>query len=369
MTLIEMIGALAVLAILAAVLVPAFVRQMDKMASDQELASFKSMSDALQQSIIRNRYIPSYTNWAPVVATELGMDVADVLTNPRHQPRVFLIDPALQVGANGAALPYQQTVTGSMVTNAGGIIPPVSPRVILMSTIGQPMANAVSGVPSASDFNAIWDWNDASATPPAATLLSGFTRGEDLKVQRINLSPLFLHLVVGTYSSTGLGQYAIDLEKNGVTNSAPTGAGYESYYVRGTVLNLLTQTGVQDTRSILYSDSSYVYDQGVWRYLISGLMPGAGMNDWSFIVQAFLKSPTNTTPGAASPLDVVNSMIAFMNAYDIWALNTNFPKNANWNSAVAMQNAMMANVYSCAVSKNGNTYPPKNTNYPPCNPY
>src|SRR6184192_3608046 len=57
-SLIELIGVLAVMAILAAAIVPAVIRQMDKIAGDQESAALKSFSDALQQSIMRNRYIP-----------------------------------------------------------------------------------------------------------------------------------------------------------------------------------------------------------------------------------------------------------------------------------------------------------------------
>src|SRR6267154_5459164 len=56
-SLIELIGVLAVTAILAAVLVPALIRQMDRIAGHQESAALRSFSDALQQSILRNRYI------------------------------------------------------------------------------------------------------------------------------------------------------------------------------------------------------------------------------------------------------------------------------------------------------------------------
>src|SRR2546425_6792980 len=77
-SLIEMIGVLAVIAILAAVLAPALIRQMDKLAGDQESAALKSFSDALQQSIMRKRYIPSATDWATNVASELGVDIAAI---------------------------------------------------------------------------------------------------------------------------------------------------------------------------------------------------------------------------------------------------------------------------------------------------
>src|SRR5205823_4318831 len=97
-SLIELIGVLAVMAILAAVMVPALIRQMDRIAGEQESAALKSFGDALQQSILRKCYIPSATDWATNIATELGVEVANATTNARRQPRFFLIDPALRTG-------------------------------------------------------------------------------------------------------------------------------------------------------------------------------------------------------------------------------------------------------------------------------
>src|SRR5881396_1136137 len=68
-SLIELIAVLAVIALLAASLVPTLIRQMDRIAGDQESAALKSFGDALNQSIRRNRYIPSQTDWASTVAT------------------------------------------------------------------------------------------------------------------------------------------------------------------------------------------------------------------------------------------------------------------------------------------------------------
>src|SRR5437867_2181421 len=116
-SLIELIGVLAVMAILAAVLAPALIRQMDKIAGDQESAALKSFSDALQTSAMRSRYIPSYTNWPSIVAAELGVDIAYVTNSPRKQPRLCLIDSTLQIGNNTGFLPYTQTSAGSVVTN------------------------------------------------------------------------------------------------------------------------------------------------------------------------------------------------------------------------------------------------------------
>jgi prepilin-type N-terminal cleavage/methylation domain-containing protein len=160
-SLIEMIGVLAVMAILAAVLAPALIRQMDKIVGDQESAALTSFGDALQASILRSRAIPSDTNWASTVATELGLDAASVTNSPRGHGRFFLIDPDLSI--KNAGLPYTQSTAG-----AGAA--PVSPRVLILSTIGRGLpAGIASGVASSTNFNAIWDWNDAGSVVPATS--------------------------------------------------------------------------------------------------------------------------------------------------------------------------------------------------------
>src|SRR5207302_8457857 len=134
------------------------IRQLDKIAGDQESAALRSFSDALQQSIMRNRYIPTYTTWASTVAIELGVDASNVSTNARRQPRTFLIDPALRIGNNANGLPYTQanwvtqTTSGSGVTNSAGVlVPPLSPRLIMLSSIARALpAGVVSGVPAAA---------------------------------------------------------------------------------------------------------------------------------------------------------------------------------------------------------------------------
>src|SRR5207253_1204097 len=79
-SLIELVCVLAVIAILAAVLVPALIRQIDKIAGDLESASLTSFGDALQQSIMRNPYAPNTNDWATNIAPELGVDVSNVTT-------------------------------------------------------------------------------------------------------------------------------------------------------------------------------------------------------------------------------------------------------------------------------------------------
>ena len=306
---------------------------MDKIAGDQESAALKSFGDALLSSIMRNRYIPAYTNWATTVATELGADVANVTTSPRRQPRFFLVDPAVQVGVNGGGLPYTQNNSGSVVTNnSGENIPPASPRLLVLSTIGRALpTNIVSGVASSTNFNAIWDWNDASSVLPATSFAwTGWPNSDDLKVQRVNLSPLFVHLLLTTYSSAGSPRYSIDSTSWStalvITNNLTI---VDSYFIQDSAVVLYKHTGDTDSQQILIRDSSFVYDQNVWRGSILGGFFLAGL-DVASVVDQYLSAPSNNRAqnGTNQQSIVVQAMKTYMDRYGDWAL-AGFPHGNN----------------------------------------
>ena len=332
-SLIELVCVLAVIGILAGMLVPALIRQLDKIAGDQESAALKSFSDALQQSIMRNRYIASYDTWASTVSIELGVDASNVSTNARRQPRVFLIDPALRIGDNTTnRLPYTQanwltqTRSGSGVTNsAGALVPPLSPRLVMLSSIARALpAGVVSGVPAAADFNGIWD--SADGTVPSAPAFAGWAgSGDDLKIQRINLSPLFVRLVLTTNVSESA-YYSIDSTNSADLYNVPS-PGRDGYFIRNSVLYLYTHgRTIIDSQQILTRDTSFVYDQNVWRSSLTGGSFLAGSLDLGSIVDKYLDAPENTNAlytiaksNITQQAVVVSNMIAYMTAYTNWA--------------------------------------------------
>src|ERR1043166_159605 len=335
LTLIELIGALAVLAILASVLVPALIRQMDKIAGDQESASLRSFGDALQQSIRRNRYIPTYTNMASAVATELGVDIVNVTTNPRNQPRCFLIDPAWQIGAAAAGQPYAQT-------NAGSVNPPVNPRVLILSSIGRALPGGmVSGVPSAADFTNIW--NAADGSVPAAPAFAGWSgSGDDLKIQRVNLAPLFVRLVLTAYGSHGNPFYSID-QTNSLIVVSNNSAGKDGYFIQNSVLSLWTHGPVTlDSQQILIRNTSFVYNLDEWRASVIGGATIGGL-DITTVVNKFLLAPPNLNPNVPTNQArvVITNMMSFMSAYQNWAA-TGFTDAAKKSTAANAESAMIS---------------------------
>jgi len=378
-TLIELIGVLAVIALLAAALVPVVIRQMDRIAGEQESAALKSLGNALQQSIMRVRssgqhYIPGIPDWVATIAAELGANVSDVTINGRQQPRFFLIDPNWQIGGRYGGQSYTQSTAGTVLaTNL---------RVIFLSSIGQQLTNMSSGVQTTNDFNAIWDWNDGSSIAPTnATIMAGFTKGEDLKVQRVNLSPLFVRLLLTTNASTTKCFYSID--PTGSTSLVTNGV--DSYFIRNSILFLYAapssapgQTNI-DSQRILARDTSFVYDQDVWRDSIGGRTGGsssiAGL-DFGSIVDQYLRAPENTnafftltnnahgnTNSVTQQSVVVSKMIAYLDAYNAWAAQyagqNPWPKDSYYNTASVAQAALVIAVQQQYQSGGGgNDYTP-----------
>jgi len=315
-SLLQMIGLLAVISILAAALAPSFVRQMDKTAGDQESAALKAFGDALQQSIMRQRYIPGTVNWdwATNIARELGLDVASVTNSPRKQPRFFLIDPRLSIA--GAGLPYRQTNNGATVV--------ANPRVMLASSIGKSLPGSIGGGSlSTNDFNALWNWNDASSALPSTSFSwTGWSGSDDLRVQRIDLSSLFVRLLLSTYASIGIPGYSIDQG-----STVPLTSGAVLYFstnsisfIQNSVLTLYGSAGAMDSQQILIQNSAFLYYLDRWHGSVSGAAFVAGV-DIAAVVDQYMSAYPNVRAqnGTNQQAVVVQSMISFMDAYSTWA--------------------------------------------------
>jgi type II secretory pathway pseudopilin PulG len=262
-----MIGVLTVIAILAAILLPALLRQMDKIAGQQESASLKSFGEALQQSILRNRYIPASNDWASVVAAELGTDIANVTTNQsRKQPRVFLIDPSLNI--NGAGLPYTQGIAGREFAGLAA-----SAYSLECGVRCPPSAESRS----ADDFTNIWNAADGYCAER-----SGF-RELGRQWRRPQGSPCELAATfrsnssLTSYASTTTNGYSIDSTNFASSSYVAPGTGINRYFIQNSVLTLYRSLGVIDSQQILIRDNSFVYNQDAWRGSIIG---GSTIGGW-----------------------------------------------------------------------------------------
>src|SRR6187402_2057425 len=76
-TLIEMIGVLAIMAILAAVTVPPVIERIHLAKAAKEMRDLPVLAAALNRHILRTKTIPSQ-DWAQVIADELAVPINQV---------------------------------------------------------------------------------------------------------------------------------------------------------------------------------------------------------------------------------------------------------------------------------------------------
>ena len=325
-TLVELMGVLSLLAILSAVLVPLMVRELDRIARGLEVRDMAGFASAVEQGIRRQRQIPDATGWAGFVATELGRRVDEVQTNARGGRRLWIVDPRLRVGpASGGTLPFQQRPSGS--------VEPVSPRAVLVSSLGEPLPATVrDGVASSTArFNAIW-------SAPPGSVPSGWSwsgKGEDLIIERLHFGSQFIPVVLTQSSEAPSGRFGLD---DGETNVVPAGV-FQSWYLRGSLLRLHAADGALQVSTVLREAVSLGFERGAWRGRLSfqtagGHSTGVTVEESS---ERFVSVPENPVAvgavGFATPSNALLCVSNFLAVYRIWAL-AGFPRGAAQEASV-----------------------------------
>ena len=358
MTLVEVIGVLGITAILAGVLIPVAFRILDRIAREKEAATLRTLGDAFQMSIMKTRSIPAQAGLSQFIATNSGIDLNSVARNLRNRTRMLVFDKgSTWFSAN---LPYSQSVVGSTAI-------PDNPRVMLLSSIAGELPFADL---DANQFDSLWKTTEG-------TLPAWFTGDPyDVQIQRVNLASLFVNLLVSTYKPGTNGNGYFGFEGKAPILQAPSGAGTNAYYLRGTALNLRTSTDTNTPPAltqILQEDSSFVFENNVWQSSIVGPIAAPGTGDLTDIVDAFLKAYPNpnsrlyaTNAPRTQQVQVVYTMRNFMSNYSYWA-NAGFGtplKNAL--GLDAKQAAMMDAVQGLySVNAQYTNLPPPNMTAPP----
>ncbi|HVK59589.1 MAG TPA: prepilin-type N-terminal cleavage/methylation domain-containing protein [Candidatus Kapabacteria bacterium] len=318
-TLIEMLAVVAAVAFLAAALLVPMIRQLDAIASRKETETLKAFVAAFRSHITRAvpKAVPAASDWATTIATQLGLQMSAVTNNPRGLRRVFLVDPALQLGSVRATnLPYNFNIT----TYTGFTNPPVSPRLLLISSLSAPLPNSlVSGVGATSGTNAFNNlWSTPEGQLPTGWVWGG--RGEDLKVERFNLEDLFVQVIFNNRDTNLTPRFRVDdsLETPVLYGSRNT------YLLKGSELRLLNAVGVLEYSEILNAPKSFTFEYGTWQgeAFVGHAVSQTSPLDLQRVMNTFMNAPTN--PAAkfgASQLTVSNALVVFLNEYVAWRDN------------------------------------------------
>ncbi|HVW20440.1 MAG TPA: type II secretion system protein [Opitutaceae bacterium] len=207
-TLIEMIGVLAIMAILAGVIAPRALHSIDVAAVSAESQTLAGLGGQIPLYLRDRGAVPTAANWTAALAAYSGLSPSGLAANSRHVNRVYLVDPS--------ANPPQ--------------------RVMILSSMRAALRLPASGAIGAAAFQTIWQTADGAV--PDSSSWSGWSRwarvanaGDFLVIERVNLLPVYetdLQSLTLTLNNRGAGTASYNLvladgTAQGAVNVAPGG--------------------------------------------------------------------------------------------------------------------------------------------------
>ena len=303
---IEVIGVLAIVTIMAGVLIPAVLKRVDRGYLAKEITDLNAISNALVLQVLRSNTIPSEADWGAAVANWTMRPASQISTNDQGFPRLFFYDQGGWLNGN---LPYAQGQTGTRaVIPSGG-------RIAIVSSIARALP-FTNGAISSANFDSLW--NATQGTVPR--YLSGLGwRGnaDDLVIQRIPVDPLFHHIILSSRDPSAGAGYSINSTNLIDRAAVPT----NTYYLDGSIVALWVGN-ILTNRFVLTSDTSLIFEAGIWRNQLSGDGTDNSITAQNFTIQAQIFIGTAGIPGSHQGADTQGALSAFysfMYAYTIWA--------------------------------------------------
>jgi type II secretory pathway pseudopilin PulG len=170
-TLIEMIGVLAIMAVLASVLVPNVLRSLDRAAVRAEASTLDALGEQTKLYLRVNGTAPTVANWTTQIGSFADIAPVDIATNKRAMARTYLLEPS--------------------------VAPTPAPRALILSSMRAGLALPTSAnITTSAQFQSLWQTAD-NALPSAASWAGWSTwsavanSGEYLLIERVNLLPIY----------------------------------------------------------------------------------------------------------------------------------------------------------------------------------
>lgn len=295
---------MAVIAIMTAVVAASVFKRLRETERDAESLAQEALCEALQKNILRFQRLPAPSNLVATLAQDM-LYSQDALTRTRSRAaRRLVFDPNFRVGPGLTPLPYFQTNTGSQL--------PVNPRFLVVSSL---LGELPGEGDIAANFQQIWDTPRDAV--PASFPAAWNGRGQDIRITRCDLAPLFHRLVLNNLDLAAHAPYSVE-----ATNAIlliPPLQRVEAWFLRGTVVNLHYTNRLVQMRETVLEEASYVFEHGRWgRYMIYGR--GRFGGNFGQIVDAFLAAPEPPQPKfGATKQAIVDEMFNFMWNYGLWS--------------------------------------------------
>ncbi|MCD6340105.1 MAG: type II secretion system protein [Verrucomicrobia bacterium] len=303
-TLIEMIGVLALVAILAGLLAPNIISRIQEARRDAERQTLQTLADNFRTAIRKERQVPAAANWVALVAGFSDLAPVDIATNRVGNARAFLVDPDIVIGpAASPGLPYVQGADGSQQ--------PQHARFMIVSSTWRALPSE-----GLANFDALWDRSYGNL--PSNWPSSWEGRGRDLHVIRINVEPLFHRIVLSNLDSDHAGPYSVDGAEEKFT--VPSNSQEERWYLESTRLDLYTADDELQAVEYVNDDASYFFANAKW----GGEVRGSPDTQGAFrnLVDAMLAAPLPASilqQHGILPRAVLNEFYTYMWFYTAWA--------------------------------------------------
>ena len=246
-SLIELIGVLAILGILASVTTESILSRMVATRRRAEAVEMSRIVSCVERSVRRERQLPEPSDWSSVVAAGLACPISVIRTNSHGAPRLWVPDPAWTLAGRGPATAYRQ--------DAYGTSKPESIRALLISA---PQGAVVD--PAGLEFGA-W-WESSPGKIPSGGGWDGSVPADDVVVERMGFEPLFHKVILNNLSNELTAQWAVDRSED--VGSCGPGRHHEAYYIETSRLMLLDSVGAIQDVVLVEGPSSWVFDAGRW---------------------------------------------------------------------------------------------------------
>ena len=237
-SLIEMVGVLAVMSMLAALIVPNVIRRVAEARGTKEELNLDKLSTGLVEHVKTRQSVPGGASWVSTLAGLTGLsqtEIQRVDPNDTNSLRVFLIHPSFTPSSG-----FDPVSTNKV----NGLVAPTNALVMFISstktTLPIPVASgkASDTTSNRAAFENIWNWtfNPVTKAAPSGWPAQWTGQGEHLRVSRINLAPWLHHV---TYSNLQFPTNIPFARINGLSTRAFDVTNAEDgWYWEGTVVRL-----------------------------------------------------------------------------------------------------------------------------------
>ena len=298
-TLIDLLGVLSILSILAWTLSEGLFLRLKDSLRDQEAEQLSQHVTVLRQAVLHQKLIPGEFDWPACLASEMARPVAEVLKNPSGWNRRLLLDPGFRIGIPYAPAPFHQKGVGSLV--------PIQARAVLISTLASDYPN-LANIPF-DDF-----WSCGREQLPSHGFSRWGGKGADLQIERVYFGDLFRKVYLNNLDPDASAILAIDSTNDVLV--IPAGTCLERFYLLNTHLLLLGSKGEPQYTEFLSEDSSYVFERGHW---LRGMEAGRGLSQ-GVLEMEYNQFASLTVPGARTqPVDVARVMHEWLSEYLRWS--------------------------------------------------